>query len=104
MLEVPIHDCYPGEGMLLPGFRQTCVIEADLKHLSGALEQQVGIHGEYYWTLSFDVCIRFGGTELEAYVEWEENVGGVMQYVLGGSFAEIVTGGYSYRASDDYPR
>lgn len=27
-----------------------------------------------YWRLYFDICIRFGGTELEAFIEWEENV------------------------------
>lgn len=27
-----------------------------------------------YWRLYFEVCIRFGGTEIEAYLEWEESV------------------------------
>jgi len=61
------------QGQLLPNFHHVCTITADLKHLSGALEQNIGIHGAIYWTLVFDVCIRFGGTELEAYLEWEEN-------------------------------
>ena len=53
-----------------------------MKHLSGALEEAVGIYGEAYWGLSFDVCVRFGGTELEAYMEWEENVSEIMRIPL----------------------
>jgi hypothetical protein len=60
--------------MLLGGFQKSCTIAADLKNLSGALEPRIGAHGSMYWRLYFDVCIRFGGTELEAYLEWEENV------------------------------
>jgi hypothetical protein len=60
--------------MLLGGFQKSCTIAADLNNLSGALEPRIGAHGSMYWRLYFDVCIRFGGTELEAYLEWEENV------------------------------
>ncbi|QRV92570.1 heat shock protein 70 kDa 12A [Ceratobasidium sp. AG-Ba] len=61
------------KGDLLSGFRESCTITANLQKLSGALESRIGIHGRMYWRLSFDVCIRFGGTEWEAYLEWEEN-------------------------------
>ncbi|KAH7336871.1 hypothetical protein B0J17DRAFT_446061 [Rhizoctonia solani] len=57
---------------ILPGFQYSCTIKASLKNLSGALKSSVGSHGSRYWTLEYDVCIRFGGTELEAYMEWEE--------------------------------
>ncbi|KAG8687807.1 hypothetical protein FRC09_013269, partial [Ceratobasidium sp. 395] len=40
---------------------------------SGALEPKTGEGGKEYWRLHFYVCIRFGGTELEAYLEWEED-------------------------------
>jgi len=82
LFEVDVY-AYPGEdqpswarnkeGTLLPRFQQMCSIKADLKHLSGALSESVGVHGEPYWSITFDICIRFGGTELEAYIEWEEN-------------------------------
>jgi hypothetical protein len=61
-------------GSLGNGFQGTCTITADLQKLSGALSMGIGAHGRQYWSLTFDVCIRFGGTELQAYLEWEENV------------------------------
>ncbi|KAG9125789.1 hypothetical protein FRC07_006216 [Ceratobasidium sp. 392] len=42
------------------------------KYSYGALERRIGAQGNMYWQLYFDICIRFGGTELEAYLEWEE--------------------------------
>lgn len=60
-------------GAYLPGFRHSCDISANLDGLSGALQPRIGVRGAMYWRLDFDVCIRFGGTELEAYLEWEED-------------------------------
>ncbi|ELU36985.1 hypothetical protein AG1IA_08982 [Rhizoctonia solani AG-1 IA] len=51
-----------------------CTIKANLKNLEGALTSATGRHGSRYWSLNFDVCIRFGGTELESYLEWNEHV------------------------------
>ncbi|KAF8754983.1 ATP binding [Rhizoctonia solani] len=62
-------------GNLASGFQEACTIRANLQHLEGALVSAMGKHGSRYWTLQFDICIRFGGTELESYLEWEENVG-----------------------------
>jgi hypothetical protein len=45
-----------------------------LKNLEGALVASTGARGSRYWTLGFDICIRFGGTELESYLEWQEHV------------------------------
>jgi len=45
----------------------------NLSGLKGLLEKKVGANG-YYWSLVFDIGIRFGGTELEAFIEWEEEV------------------------------
>jgi hypothetical protein len=59
---------------LSPGFQEACKIRANLQNLEGALVSGMGKHGSRYWTLQFDVCIRFGGTEIESYLEWEENV------------------------------
>ncbi|KAF8695037.1 ATP binding, partial [Rhizoctonia solani] len=61
-------------GNLAPGFQEACKIRANLRNLEGALVSATGKHGSRYWTLDFDVCIRFGGTELESYLEWSENV------------------------------
>ncbi|EUC60257.1 heat shock 70 kDa protein 12A, partial [Rhizoctonia solani AG-3 Rhs1AP] len=74
---------YPGDDVpewahdpskkLCPGFQDACTIRANLKNLEGALVSGMGRNGARYWTLRFNVCIRFGGTELESYLEWEEN-------------------------------
>ncbi|KAF8606749.1 hypothetical protein BDV93DRAFT_488634 [Ceratobasidium sp. AG-I] len=58
--------------VLNDGFQRSCTISANLTNLGGALEPRIGAHGEMYWRLYFEVCVRFGGTELEAYLEWEE--------------------------------
>ncbi|KAG9103543.1 hypothetical protein FRC06_010028 [Ceratobasidium sp. 370] len=55
------------------GFQKSCTITANLANLSGALRPAIGLRGKIYWILDFDICIRFGGTELEAYLEWEED-------------------------------
>ncbi|KAG8732572.1 hypothetical protein FRC11_012525 [Ceratobasidium sp. 423] len=57
---------------LLPSFRKACTIRADLRGLEGALEKKVGLGGSDFWSLDIEVCMRFGGTELEAYIEWQE--------------------------------
>ncbi|CAE6449773.1 unnamed protein product [Rhizoctonia solani] len=60
-------------GSLCSGFQRACTIKANLKNLEGALTSATGRHGSRYWSLNFDVCIRFGGTELESYLEWNEH-------------------------------
>ncbi|CAE6461834.1 unnamed protein product [Rhizoctonia solani] len=61
----------PG-GLYNPGFRSECKVTANLQSLPGALEMKFGAGGNPYWELVFSLCIRFGGVELEAYLEWEE--------------------------------
>ncbi|KAG8783942.1 hypothetical protein FRC12_019176 [Ceratobasidium sp. 428] len=60
------------EEKLLSGYEECCSITADLGRLRGALDPRIGVRGSTYWELNFDVCIRFGGTEWEAYLEWKE--------------------------------
>ncbi|ELU36997.1 hypothetical protein AG1IA_08970 [Rhizoctonia solani AG-1 IA] len=60
---------------ILPDFRKSCTISADLRGLEGALERRRGRRGNF-WSLKIDVCMRFGGTELEAYIEWKDKVSG----------------------------
>ncbi|KAG8717704.1 hypothetical protein FRC08_006896 [Ceratobasidium sp. 394] len=61
------------QGGLENGFRKSCTVTANLANLQGALKPGVGLHGRTYWKLYVEVCLRFGGTELEAYLEWKEN-------------------------------
>lgn len=58
---------------LNPGFMQICTVRADLSGLRGRLTKKLGLNGTY-WELSFTIGIRFGRTELEAFVEWDEEV------------------------------
>ncbi|CAE6433902.1 unnamed protein product [Rhizoctonia solani] len=54
------------------GFHSVCTIVSDFSRMRGVLRRQRGRHHPY-WTLSFNICIRFGRTELEAFIEWTEN-------------------------------
>ncbi|KAF8593088.1 hypothetical protein BDV93DRAFT_590102 [Ceratobasidium sp. AG-I] len=60
------------EGSLNPGFSKVCELSANLMSMRGALESQQGLYG-VCWRLKFVIGIRFGGTELEAFIEWEED-------------------------------
>lgn len=48
-------------------------MQADLSGKAGLLHEARGANGNY-WILEFTIGIRFGGTELEAFVEWYERV------------------------------
>ncbi|KDN36960.1 hypothetical protein RSAG8_10494, partial [Rhizoctonia solani AG-8 WAC10335] len=60
-------------GSNLDGFRNVCTISANLKDAQGAMVMLMNRFGSNYWGLDFWVCIRFGGTELECFLEWKEN-------------------------------
>ncbi|CAE6469380.1 unnamed protein product [Rhizoctonia solani] len=55
------------------GFNLVCTAVADLEELRNALVPRENPLGVRYWVLHFDVCIRFGRTELGGFLEWEEN-------------------------------
>ncbi|KAF8597346.1 hypothetical protein BDV93DRAFT_596743 [Ceratobasidium sp. AG-I] len=61
-------------GILYQGFDEVCTVTADLQTLHGLLERKYSNTTGVYWKLEFKVCIRFGGTELSAYLEWVQNV------------------------------
>jgi hypothetical protein len=81
-----------------------CRITGNLSNLSGALERKIGQHGNPYWYLEFEVCIRFGGTELEAYLEWKEYVSKLRQLGFALLINFINLGSYSYRPNDYHTR
>jgi hypothetical protein len=85
-------DTVLSQGTLVNGFRNVCQITADLSNLSGALERKDGQSGKTYWYLGFDVCIRFGGTELEAFLEWKEFVSKAHRsvFLLAHQFRELL--------------
>jgi len=56
-------------GESLTGFHFLCKITSDLSPLASALR----LHerkGQKHYTLEYSMCLRFGGTELVAYMEW----------------------------------
>ena len=60
-------------GYLYLGFERACVIRADMSQLVQTLILQRGPGGTFL-RAAFDLGITFGGTELKAFVQWEENV------------------------------
>jgi hypothetical protein len=65
----------------MDGFVPVCTIRADLSILSGHLEKRRGPRGDY-WSLSFEIGILFGSTELAAMLIWKDlNVRFVQSFV-----------------------
>lgn len=54
--------------------QRLCVIKADLSRLVSSLQVEEGVGGRRYWETEFSVVIRFGGTLIKAFLEWEEEV------------------------------
>lgn len=61
-------------GVILPGFRKICTVEANISELQGRLPSRFGPTGRMYYYLDFKVAIKFGTTSPEARILWEENV------------------------------
>ncbi|KAF8598221.1 hypothetical protein BDV93DRAFT_526924 [Ceratobasidium sp. AG-I] len=59
------------QGKLLNEFQNVLTLTADLSGLCGAL-QQVGAPGRTHWSLTYDLCLYFGDTEVLACIEWQE--------------------------------
>ncbi|KAG8727674.1 hypothetical protein FRC10_005777, partial [Ceratobasidium sp. 414] len=60
-------------GVLLPGWKHVCVVSAEVEDLKSMLvEHESPITGSY-WTLNYRIAIRFGGTQLTAFIEWDED-------------------------------
>ncbi|KAG8716979.1 hypothetical protein FRC09_014937 [Ceratobasidium sp. 395] len=57
---------------LSEGYEKICEVKADLSGMSGALQKKSGPDGDYYEHI-FTVVLQFGGTELRAFLEWEED-------------------------------
>ena len=51
-----------------------CRITADLSGLAGTLQKRKCAAGPY-WTINYDLAIKFCDTEFQAFVQWTEKVG-----------------------------
>ncbi|KAG8793238.1 hypothetical protein FRC12_003455 [Ceratobasidium sp. 428] len=69
--EPPNEWLYDAHGHLNKGYELICEVEADLSGIGGTLEKRAGPDGDYY-KLAFTIALQFGGTELRAFLEWEE--------------------------------
>ncbi|KAH7339945.1 hypothetical protein B0J17DRAFT_597337 [Rhizoctonia solani] len=61
------------KNILSSKFKEVCTITAELYNIEGALTKETGFTGIDYWSLTVEVCISFGTTELQAHLEWEQN-------------------------------
>jgi hypothetical protein len=50
-----------------------CTLKADLSGLRGSLKQEGG-SGKTYYQVDFDIAVKFGGTQLQATIQWKEGV------------------------------
>ena len=60
-------------GNRLPQFRTLCLLEADLSILQSSLKLKEGPKEKYY-EVNYSIAIRFGGTQLQARLQWNEGV------------------------------
>lgn len=58
-------------GFLKDKFSLVCTIEADISNMHGALTKHTGVRGPY-WSLSFEIGLLFGTTELAAVIIWKD--------------------------------
>jgi len=64
-------------GELEPGFEFLCRITSDLSPLLGALQKHTKgkkKKATIFYSIDYAMCLRVGGTELMAYIEWTEKV------------------------------
>jgi hypothetical protein len=62
--------CLAGD-QLTPHLHQLCRVTADLTDI---LTEQVGSNGQSYWQLEYEVAVLFGGTKLQARLQWCQEV------------------------------
>jgi len=73
LFSILILSCWPFLGKRLPQIRTLCTLTADLSGLRASLQALDGPKGKYYQFV-FKVAIKFGGTQLQARIQWEEDV------------------------------
>lgn len=83
-------------------FTEVCTVAADLQNLKGILERKYSATTGVYWKLGFQVCIRFGGTEISAYLEWVQNVS-LLDLSMGSIHWHVDIGEDHDRSCDGHP-
>ncbi|KAG8716980.1 hypothetical protein FRC09_014938, partial [Ceratobasidium sp. 395] len=56
---------------LSKGYEEVCRVEAGLSGMGNVMRRKTGPDGDYY-AVDYTIALQFGGTELRAFLEWEE--------------------------------
>jgi hypothetical protein len=54
--------------------RLICTLHADLSQLAGGIQTRTGPRGKRFYQVDYEVCVYFGGTQLQAKLQWKEKV------------------------------
>jgi hypothetical protein len=65
---------------LYPDFERECIVTANLQNIRGLVKLINPLTREPFWVIKFQIGIKFGGTQLSAFIEWEENVRQVLLF------------------------
>jgi hypothetical protein len=68
------HLTHPALGNLVPKLRYVCDLRADLSQLRDSLVVQTGPDGTKFWKVEYQVVVLFGGTRLQAHLQWKDKV------------------------------
>ncbi|KAF7293247.1 hypothetical protein HMN09_01202900 [Mycena chlorophos] len=63
----------PANPSLNPGLQVFCTVEADLERCFTTAPSRVSSSGVMVKELKIEICLRFGATELQAWIQWVEN-------------------------------
>ncbi|KAG8838194.1 hypothetical protein FRB91_007749 [Serendipita sp. 411] len=72
--EGQIHWTDGDRGNLLPNIRLLCTLEANMSRLVPLLKLEKGEGGQSYCTISYEIVVEVGRTQLQARIQWRENV------------------------------
>ena len=72
------------KGTITPGLKHVCTIKADVSGLTNSMDVCEGSNGQYY-AVEFHVAISLpvGGAQLQARLQWEEDVSRVVYDSVG---------------------
>ncbi|KAG8837726.1 hypothetical protein FRC18_008228 [Serendipita sp. 400] len=59
-------------GELVPGARILCTLSGNLSRMRSSLSKKNGVGGQPYWIVTFQVLVLFGGTKMQARLQWNE--------------------------------
>jgi len=61
-------------GTTLPAFRTLCMLKLDAHRLAPLYKEYKTADGKQGWRMEANVVVRLGGVQLQARMQWKENV------------------------------